>query len=222
MKTKSKAVVLTLCAVLLVVASVMGTMAYLTSKDSVTNTFTVGKVKLTLDETKVDEYGEKDLDSAGSEASGESVAKVQANTYTLVPGHTYKKDPTVHVEKGSEDCYVFVKVDNGLANFEATGDTTIAKQITKTNKWAQLTDKEGKDVAGVYYKSVSKSEADQDLAVFSNFTLANDANSKEGWSNLSNANIEVTAYAIQQDGFTASATEGSAEYQAWTTVSKQG
>lgn len=217
MKTKSKAVVLTLCAVLLVVASVMGTMAYLTSKDTVTNTFTVGNVKLTLDETKVDVYGEKDLDSAGSEASGESVAKVQANTYNLVPGHTYKKDPTVHVEKGSEACYVFVKVENGLANFEATSNSTIATQIT-TNGWAQLTDEKGKDVAGVYYKSVSKSTTDQDLAVFSSFTLANDANSKEGWNDISSANIKVTAYAIQQDGFTASDAKGSAEYQAWTTV----
>ncbi len=219
MKTKSKAVVLTLCAVLLVVASVMGTMAYLTSKDSVNNTFTVGKVKLTLDETKVDEYGEKYLDSDSSSVSESSAAKVKANTYNLVPGHTYIKDPTVHVEAGSEDCYVFVEVDNDLANFEKEGDT-IATQITTTNSWAQLTDKDGKDVAGVYYKSVSKSNDAQDLAVFSSFTLANDANSKEGWSNLSDANIKVTAYAIQQDGFTASKTEGSAEYQAWEVFSE--
>ncbi len=220
MKTKSKAVVLTLCAVLLVVASVMGTMAYLTSKDSVNNTFTVGKVKLTLDETKVDEYGEKYLDSDDSSVSESSAVKVQANTYNLVPGHTYIKDPTVHVEADSEDCYVFVKVENGLADFEATGDSKIARQITETNEWDQLTDKEGKDVAGVYYKSVSKSGDAQDLAVFSSFTLANDANSKKGWTDLASANIKVTAYAIQQDGFTASDAEGSAVYQAWEVVSK--
>ena len=41
MKTRSKALLLTLCAVLLVAASVLGTMAYLTSTDEVTNTFTV-------------------------------------------------------------------------------------------------------------------------------------------------------------------------------------
>ncbi len=214
MKTKSKAVVLTLCAVLLVVASVMGTMAYLTSKDSVNNTFTVGKVKLILDETKVDEYGEKYLDSDDSSVSESSAVKVQANTYNLVPGHTYIKDPTVHVKAYSEDCYVFVKVENGLASFEATDDSTIAKQITTTNSWTQLTDKDGKDVAGVYYKSVSKSADDQDLAVFSNFTLADNANTINGWSDLSSANIKVTAYAIQQDGFTASV----AEYQAWEVV----
>lgn len=45
-------------AVLLVAASVMGTLAYLTSTDTVKNTFTVGKVAITLDEAEVTEYGE--------------------------------------------------------------------------------------------------------------------------------------------------------------------
>ena len=53
MKTKSKALLLTLCAVLLVAASVLGTMAYLTSTAKVENTFTIGKVEITLDETDV-------------------------------------------------------------------------------------------------------------------------------------------------------------------------
>lgn len=43
--------------VLVVVMSVAGTVAYLTSSDTVTNTFTVGNVEITLDEAKVDEYG---------------------------------------------------------------------------------------------------------------------------------------------------------------------
>jgi len=58
MKTKSKALLLALCAVLLVAASVLGTMAYLTSRAEVTNTFTVGSVSITLDEAPVDENGE--------------------------------------------------------------------------------------------------------------------------------------------------------------------
>ena len=57
MKTKSNALLMTLCAVLLVAASVLGTMAYLTSTDEVENTFTVGNVKITLDESKVDQNG---------------------------------------------------------------------------------------------------------------------------------------------------------------------
>ena len=57
MKKTSKALLLTICAVLLVAASVMGTMAYLTSTDKVQNTFTVGKVAIKLDEAKVDANG---------------------------------------------------------------------------------------------------------------------------------------------------------------------
>ena len=185
MKTKTKAIALTLCAVLLVVASVMGTMAYLTSKDTVTNTFTVGNVSITLDEAKVTEYGVKVPDAG----------RVKANSYNLVPGHTYVKDPTVHVAANSEESYVFVKVENGLSAYEATNNT-IASQITDKG-WTAL---EGQ--TGVYYKNVSKSADAQDFVVFSNFTLSDTANNVEGWANLNNSNITVKAYAIQKDGFT--------------------
>ena len=100
MKTKSKALLLTLCAVLLVAASVLGTMAYLTSTDTVENTFTVGKVKITLDEAEVTPDG-KPVTPAN---------RVKGNEYKLMPGHTYTKDPTVTVEKGSESSYVRMKV----------------------------------------------------------------------------------------------------------------
>ena len=100
MKTRSKALLLTLCAVLLVAASVLGTMAYLTSTDSVENTFTVGSVAITLDEAEVDENG----------TPVEGAARVKSNEYKLMPGHTYTKDPTVTVEKGSESSYVRMKV----------------------------------------------------------------------------------------------------------------
>ena len=78
MKTRSKALLLTLCAVLLVAASVLGTMAYLTSTDEVKNTFTVGKVKINLDEAKVG------LDGTPVEPA----ARVKSNEYKLMPGHT--------------------------------------------------------------------------------------------------------------------------------------
>ena len=100
MKTKSKALLLTLCAVLLVAASVLGTMAYLTSTDTVTNTFTVGKVEIKLDEAKVTADG----------IPVESADRVTANSYKLMPGTTYTKDPTVTVLNGSEDSYVRMKV----------------------------------------------------------------------------------------------------------------
>ena len=100
MKTKSKALLLTLCAVLLVAASVLGTMAYLTSTDTVTNTFTVGKVEIKLDEAKVTADG----------IPVEGAARVTENSYKLMPGNTYTKDPTVTVKAGIVESYVRMKV----------------------------------------------------------------------------------------------------------------
>ena len=117
MKTKSKALLLTLCAVLLVAASVLGTMAYLTSTDTVTNTFTVGKVEIKLDETDV-------TSPAGP--------RVQANSYKLMPGTTYTKDPTVTVKAGSEESYVRMKVtfNNAKEIIALCTDPEFADEVT--------------------------------------------------------------------------------------------
>ncbi len=104
MKTKSRVLLTMVCAVLLVVVSVMGTLAYLTDQESVTNTFTVGRVGITLEETSVD---------MGDNSQGDGSAKEYTNLYHLLPGHTYVKDPTVTVDAGSEAAYVrmMVKVE---------------------------------------------------------------------------------------------------------------
>lgn len=122
MKTRSKALLLTLCAVLLVAASVMGTMAYLTSTEKVENTFTVGNVKITLDEAKVNTDG---TPAAPAE-------RVKANEYKLLPGHTYTKDPTVTVIKGSESSYVRMKVtfNNAAQIIAMCTDPDFADEIT--------------------------------------------------------------------------------------------
>ena len=188
MKKKTKALMLVLCAVLLVTASVLGTMAYLTSIDKVVNTFTVGKVAITLDEAKVDPDG----------TPVEDAARVKENAYHLLPGHTYTKDPTVHVQANSEDSFIFVKVENGIANYEDR--PTIAEQIAARG-WTPLT-----GVANVYYKTYTKSAEITNLPVFGNFTIANHANAADSWNNFSaETNVTVTAYAVQQDGFASAA-----------------
>lgn len=95
MKRTKKILAMLLCAVLLIGVSVGGTLAYLTSQDEVVNNFTVGKVKISLDEAPVNDAGKK--------LPGD---RVQTNAYHLLPGHEYSKDPQVHITKGSEDCYV--------------------------------------------------------------------------------------------------------------------
>lgn len=184
MKKTSKALLLSLCAVLLVTATVLGTMAYLTSTDEVVNTFTVGNVAITLDETDVDNStpGENDRD--------------QVNSYKLMPGHTYTKDPIVHVDSTSEDCYLFVKVANEITAIE--GDMTVAAQMAAKG-WVAVD-----GAAGVYVYTQNSAPAvvagGSNVTVFDNFTISGTVDNAT-LATYNNKTITVTAYAIQADGF---------------------
>ena len=90
MKKKGLAMVLAL--VLLAVCAVSGTLAWLTAKsDTVVNTFTTSDIKVELTETN--------------------------ETYKMVPGYDIHKDPKAKVLAGSEECYLFVKLDKSQ-NFD--------------------------------------------------------------------------------------------------------
>ncbi len=88
---KKKTILVAAIAVMLVAALVVGgTLAYFTDKSGPKeNTFTVGKVGITLTEDKWD---------------------AQAD-HTLVPGKFYDKNPTITVDAKSQDAYVFLKLD---------------------------------------------------------------------------------------------------------------
>lgn len=198
MKTRSKALLLTLCAVLLVTASVLGTMAYLTSQDTVTNTFTVGSVAITLDETDVD----------GSTPNAE---RDKANSYKLMPGHEYTKDPIIHVDATSEDCYLFVKVDNQIATIEAT-NATVASQMAAKG-WVAV---DGQ--TGVYVYVGTAEDASAPLAVSANDNITvfekiaiDGSVDNDTLATYKDKTITVTAYAVQKDGF-----EGKTAAEIWT------
>ena len=169
------------CAVILVMATVCATVAYLQLTSAVTNTFTAGQVTITIDEAKVDEYG---VAEAGAE-------RVVANTYKLIPGHSYTKDPTIHVDENSEKCWLFVKVENEITAIEAAGDTSIAAQMAEGG-WTPVAGET--DV----YAYVSVVSAGEDIKVFDSFEIVEDA-AVDGYTE---AQIKVTGYAVQADGFT--------------------
>ena len=188
MRTKTKALVLALCAVLLFVTTVFVTMAFLTSEDSVQNTFTVGEVTISLDELDVDD----------SDNDGFTTDRDKANEYKLIPGKTYTKDPTIHVGAKSEPCYLFVKVENGLVNAEADGNTTIAKQM-ENKGWFPVNGTED-----VYYygtlTTIAAVNGGQDKVVFDEFTI-DDSVEADDLVKYADKEIKVTAYAIQAEGF---------------------
>lgn len=198
---KTKAILMALCAVLLVAASVMGTLAYLTSTDTVTNTFTVGNVQIKLDEAPVDANGEK--------TTGE---RVKANTYKLLPGHTYDKDPMVTVLKGSEKCYVkmtvtFSKAAELDAIFTPNGaDLTSIFQGYDSTNW--ISKGNTKDTAANtrtyefwYDGTVAAPDGDVPLtALFTQIKVPGFITNTQ-LETIKDMTITVNAYAIQADGF---------------------
>ncbi len=203
MKTKSKALLLTLCAVLLVAASVMGTMAYFTSTDEVKNTFTIGQIKIKLDEAKAN--------ADGSLVDGAD--RVKANSYKLLPGYTYNKDPMVTVLKGSESSYVKMTVTFSNAKeldaiFAPTGaDMTsifngydAATWIYKGN--TEDTTANTRTYEFWYKEAVGAPDADVELdALFDSITVPGTI-TKEQLATIEGMTITVNAYAIQAAGFT--------------------
>ena len=197
MKRAKKVIALVLCVILLMAATVVGTLAYLTSKAEVKNTFTAGNVTITMNETDVNEYGVKD---------GES--RVTANTYNLVPGHKYTKDPLITVGANSEDCFVYVQIENGISQYLIKNN--LENQLIE-NGWTKLTD-DGK----VWYQTHAKQDTAKKLKVFETFTVKTDADSVTGWDSINTTDnvITVTAYAIQTDTFGDAA-------DAWTALMNQ-
>ena len=202
MKTRSKALLLTLCAVLLVAASVLGTMAYLTSSDTVTNTFTVGSVAIKLDEAQANTDG----------TLVPNAERVKANSYKLLPGHTYNKDPMVTVLSGSEPSYVkmtitfskaneldaifapggadLTKIFNGYdpANWTYKDNTTDAAANTRTYEFW-------------YKEAVGAPDGDVALdALFDSITVPGTITGEQ-LKTIGGMTITVNAYAIQADGF---------------------
>ena len=194
---------MTVLALVLVIAmSVAGTYAYLTSADTVKNTFTVGDVQIKLDEAKANPDG----------SLVQGAARVDANSYKLLPGHTYAKDPTVTVLKGSESSYVkmtvtFSKAAELDAIFAPTGAnmTSIFNGYDRAN-WIYKGNTENTgDNTRTYefwYKApVAAPDADVALdALFDSITVPGTIKNDQ-LKTIEDMTITVNAYAIQADGF---------------------
>ena len=150
---------------LLVGCAIGGTIAWLTDNTGpVENTFTVGNIDIDLTETT-------------------------GNTYKMVPGHTIQKDPYVTVQKGSEDCYVFIEVKKSEGF-----DKYMTYKIG--DGWEKLD-----TVDNVYYRVVKyNAEIEQKFDVIKDHTIrVLDTVTKSDMAALKDKNptLVVRAYAVQ-------------------------
>lgn len=173
----TKALVALLAFVLVIGCSLGGTLAWLTDKtDAVTNTFTVGDINITLDETTKD--------------------------YKILPGVDIPKDPKVTVEANSEACWLFVKVDEvNWPNFMDGDNRKVNYSIA--DDWIPLDEK---NHPGVYYREVDAATAEKgetygvllnnEVTVSDTLTKSEIAEVKKQGQPL----LTFTAYAVQKEG----------------------
>ena len=213
MKARNKILLLALCMAALIAVSVLGTMAYLTAEDTVTNTFTVGKVAITLDEAKVNDAG----------VAVTPAERVKANSYKLMPGHSYIKDPTVTVKAGSEKAYIrmivtaefdkkltdeklAMKLDNIFTGFDEASWKQVKKDVTTTGEGENAKTKityEYRYIKDNNPNTTFTAEKDKDTALsplFNNVVIPGE------WTNddlaaIGGVKITIVAEAIQADGF---------------------
>lgn len=135
--TKKRFVAILLCMTLVALAAIGATFAYLTSTDSVTNTFTVGNVKIDLIESSLHRenagvangatstselWSDVEMLGTGNTSkykAGDTFytdAQIEANAaeykcenVKLLPGESYHKMPYVK-NTGSEDAYIRIRV----------------------------------------------------------------------------------------------------------------
>lgn len=161
---KKKTLALLAALVLVIGCIIGGTLAWLTAKsDTVVNTFTTSDINIKLEETTGKEY-------------------------KMVPGWTIAKDPKATVLSGSEECYLFVKLEKST-NFDNYMTYKMAEG------WMAL---EGVD--GVYYRVVNTADMGTAYSVLKDDQVTvNGTVTKEMMTaqDFTNPTLTITAYASQ-------------------------
>lgn len=158
--------VLSIVAVVLVLCcAIGGTLAWLTAKsDVVTNTFTPSNIKIELKET-----------------TGEN--------YKMIPGYTITKDPKATVLAGSEECWLFVKI-------EKSGNFDQYLTYEPANGWEPVAEE-----TNVYARKVTTAEIGTAYSVLLNnqVTVKSDVTEAmmEGLNTANYPTLTITAYASQ-------------------------
>lgn len=171
----TKALVALLAFVLVIGCSLGGTLAWLMDEtDAVINTFTVGDINITLDETTKD--------------------------YKILPGVDIPKDPKVTVEANSEACWLFVKVDEvNWPNFMDGDNRKVNYRIAYG--WIPLDGKLGVYYREVDAATAEKGETygvllNNEVTVSDTLTKSEIAEVKKQGQPL----LTFTAYAVQKEG----------------------
>ena len=136
---KKKSLALLVALVLAIGCVIGGTLAWLTAETgAVVNTFSTSDIEVKLEETK------------GTTVTG-------GKEFKMIPGYELEKDPKAWVVAGSEDCYLFVKLD--WANNTYTSGETAKSYLdwAIADGWEPVTSE-----TNVYYRTVTSAQMSSD------------------------------------------------------------
>lgn len=180
-----RSLALLLALVLLLGGVIGGTIAWLADKsDDVVNTFSTSDISIEL---KEHEY------NPATDALTDKETTTGVSNYKMIPGWTIPKDPWAMVTTNSEDCYLFVKVEQ-TDNFGKYLEYEI-----NTSDWTKL---DGVD-ENVYYIEIDTSaEKGKSFYILKdNLVTVRDEVTKEDMSKITTdadkPALSFTAYAVQ-------------------------
>ncbi|MBE5731925.1 MAG: hypothetical protein E7353_02715 [Clostridiales bacterium] len=164
MKKGTKIFLLVLSFVLVIGVAIGTSFAFLFDRTgTIENVFTVGNIEIELTETN--------------------------NTYKLVACAEISKDPKVIVKERSEDCWLFIKID------ESDGLSEVLK-YKRADGWEIYPEYSGQ--GSLWYRKVSYAETAQEFYVLKdNIVTVEDVTTKKLQS-VQNPTLTFTAYACQQ------------------------
>lgn len=182
--TKKKFAIAFAAASLAATCAIGGTLAWLTSSAKVTNTFTVGHITASITE------------NTGTE-------------YKIIPGAEIEKDPTITIGEGSEKCYVFAYIDNGLK----IGGVSVA-DFGIVNTWEEVNGSDGLYVytnGGSEAVEVDAGSKNQVLPFFTSVTIDGVDVTPDNIDELEDKTVTVYVYAHQSENTDYSAAEEAAK-----------
>lgn len=190
-----KVALISFMACLVIFSVIGGSLAWLmTSTGPIVNIFTHGDIRITLTETK----GEKMSDG---------------RYFKMTPGKVIEKDPKISVLADSEDCWLFVKI-------EESTDKAISDYIEYAiaDGWTAL-----QEAPGVYFRTVDSSSDEQTFSVLKGDKVSvKNSVTLEMLRALESSNYPkmiFTGYAVQRD-MSIDAIDSAAE--AWALINQSG
>ena len=169
---KKKSIILIFSCILLLTVIVSGTIAWFKSEsNSLVSKFSYGNIKIFITEEDVNDENVKNFE--------------------IIPGAKIKKNTTVTVEENSEDCWLFIEIEQS-DNFYNFMNYSIEAG------WKKLEEYEN-----IYYREVDKKNEKQIYAVFKDDIInVNSDITRELFNSLTDDNypmISILAYGIQRN-----------------------